>query len=146
MMRKPASRKVVGLQVGNVGGRPWSPRQTRVSREPTYAFTRAKEAPGRVRYLSPEERDKLLNDAVMTIKAKDGRTSTAPRVPKPTLPLYILAALRTGARRGELLALRWADVDMKARMLTFRQTKNGDSRMVPITHTLREALQALLGL
>ena len=55
----------------------------------------------------------------------------------------MLGALQTGARRGELLSLRWADVDMKARMLTFRQTNNGDSRTVPITETLREALQAL---
>lgn len=110
---------------------------------PARGIKRAKEAPGRVRYLSAEERDKLLNGAVVTIKAKDGRTWTSRREPNSTLRLYMLAALQTGARRGELLSLRWADVDMKARMLTFRQTKNGDSRTVPITDTLREALQAL---
>jgi integrase len=64
------------------------------------------------------------------------------RIP-PALRLYILAALQTGARRGELAALTWADVDMKARMVTFRQTKNGDARTVPMTDTLREVLQAL---
>ncbi len=111
---------------------------------PAHGIKAAKEAPGRVRYLSAEERDKLLNGAVMTIKAKDGRTWTSRRS-LTTLRLYMLAALQTGARRGELLSLRWADVDMKARMLTFRQTKNGDSRIVPITDTLREALQALPG-
>jgi integrase len=110
---------------------------------PAHGIKGAKEAPGRVRYLTAEERDKLLNGADVTVKAKDGRTWTVRRMPNPALRLYILAALQTGARRGELLALRWADVDMKARMLTFRQTKNGDSRTVPITDTLREALQAL---
>lgn len=110
---------------------------------PARAVKRAKEAPGRVRYLTPEEREKLLNGADITVKAKDGRTWTARQAPSPTLHLYILAALQTGARRGELLNLRWADVDMKARRLTFRVTKNGDARTVPMTDTLRETLQAL---
>jgi integrase len=110
---------------------------------PARGIKRAKEAPGRARYLSAEERNMLLKGAVVTIKAKDGRTWTAHREPNPTLRLYMLAALQTGARRSELLGLRWADVDMKARMLTFRQPKNGESRSVPITDTLREALQDL---
>jgi len=84
-----------------------------------------KEAPGRVRYLTPEEREALLQKA------------------NPTLRLYILAALHTGARRSELLRLTWADVDMKARTTTFRHTKNGEARSVPMTETLRQALQAL---
>ena len=32
---------------------------------------------------------------------------------------------------------------MKARTLTFRQTKNGDARTIPMTATLRELLQGL---
>ena len=51
------------------------------------------------------------------------------------LPPYIVAALQTGARRGELLGLRWADVDMRARTVTFPKTKNGDSRTVPLDLT-----------
>jgi integrase len=54
-----------------------------------------------------------------------------------------VAALQSGARRGELLNLRWSDVDMKARTVTFRQTKNGDARTIPMTATLSELLQAL---
>ena len=77
---------------------------------PAHGVRGAKEAPGRVRYLSAEERDTLLNGADVTVKAKDGRTWTVRRVPNPALRLYILAALQTGARRGEVLALRWADV------------------------------------
>jgi integrase len=57
--------------------------------------------------------------------------------------LYILAALQTGARRGELASLRWSDIDMKARTIAFAKTKNGERRVVPLTDTLREALQAL---
>jgi integrase len=110
---------------------------------PARGIKRAKEAPGRVRYLAPEERDKLLNGADMTVKATDGRTWTVHRAPNPVLRLYILAALQTGARRGELAALTWGDVDMKVRTLTFLHTKNGHARTVPMTDTLREALAAL---
>jgi integrase len=55
----------------------------------------------------------------------------------------MLAALHTGARRSELVRLRWADVDMRARTITFRHTKNGYSRSVPMTDTLRQAFAAL---
>jgi hypothetical protein len=58
---------------------------------PARGIKRAKEAPGRVRYLSPEGRDKLLNGADMTVTAKDGRTSTTHRAPNPALRIYILA-------------------------------------------------------
>lgn len=110
---------------------------------PARAVRRAKEAPGRVRYLTAEECEQLLNGADVEIAAKDGRKWTAHQCPSPVLRLYILAALQTGARRGELLNLRWADVDLKARRLTFRVTKNGEARTVPMTDTLREALLAL---
>jgi integrase len=110
---------------------------------PARRVKRAKEAPGRVRYLTPEERDTLLNGADETVTANDGRTWVAHHAPSPALRLYILAALHTGARRGELLPLTWAGVDMKARTITFRHTKNGHARTVPMTDTIREALVAL---
>jgi len=84
-----------------------------------------KESPGGVRYLTPEERATLLEGA------------------PPALHPYIVAALHTGARRGELLGLRWTDIDMRTRSVTFPKTKNGDSRSVPMTDTLRELLASL---
>ena len=38
-----------------------------------------------------------------------------------------------GPRRGELLRLEWQDVDIGRREFTLRQTKNGESRTVPMT-------------
>jgi integrase len=110
---------------------------------PAARVKKAKEPDGRVRFLTPEERDALVNGADGTVKAADGRAWTIRHEPSTTLRPYIVAALQTGARRSELLRLRWADVDMKRRTVTFRETKNGSDRPVPMTATLHELLDKL---
>lgn len=64
----------------------------------------------------------------------------------------ILLALRTGLRHGELLALRWEDVDLVAGRIVVRRTvwrgiegppKSGREREVPLSSEAREALRAL---
>src|SRR5262249_23794832 len=92
--------------------------------DPARRIKRAKEGAGRVRYLSPEERDLLLNGKDIIVTSTDGRTWVARRRPHPVLRLYIVFALSTGARRAELIRLRWSGVDMKRRMITFTETKN----------------------
>lgn len=104
---------------------------------------KTKEPTGRVRYLTPEERHALLEGADITVKAQDGRAWTVHHAPTPALRLYILVALHTAGRRAELLRLSWFDVDMRQRTITFRGTKNGSDRTVPMTDTVREALQEL---
>ena len=54
-----------------------------------------------------------------------------------------LVSFNTDARRGELLKLRWADVNLKEGYLTFLDTKNGGDRIVPIIGAARTALEAL---
>jgi integrase len=54
-------------------------------------------------------------------------------------------ALSTGARRGELIRLKWTDVDLdptRARA-TVHDTKNGDRRVLPLVGKALEALRAL---
>jgi integrase len=63
----------------------------------------------------------------------------------------ILVALRTGLRHGELLALRWQDVDLVAGRLLVRQAlagkkidtpKNGRTREVPLSDDAMRTLKA----
>jgi integrase len=84
-----------------------------------------KEPPGRVRYLRLEEVEKLLNACVDHIRP------------------IVVTALNTGMRKGELLNLRWADVDLKNRKVTVINSKNNESRVIPINQTLYQELLAL---
>ena len=58
----------------------------------------------------------------------------------------ILFAVYTGCRQGELLRLRVEDVDLDNRLLTFRDTKNGDDHVIDIHSGLDAVLQWRLAL
>jgi integrase len=86
---------------------------------PMRKVSKPKEPRGRIRFLSDDERQRLLD------ACKASRN--------PYLHTVVVLALATGARKGELLSLRWPDVDLKRGTLTFHQTKNGERRAVPLT-------------
>ena len=46
-------------------------------------------------------------------------------------------------RRGEILNLRWSDIDLDRRQLTIRDSKNGESRTVEINSHLADTLGSL---
>jgi integrase len=60
-----------------------------------------------------------------------------------TLPAIITLAVETAARRGELIKLRWEDVDLKNRTVFLGDTKNGEDREVPLSPTAIETLRTL---
>lgn len=45
----------------------------------------------------------------------------------------ILLALETGARRGELVNLKWSNINLIKRTANLSETKNGDDRKVPLS-------------
>lgn len=53
----------------------------------------------------------------------------------------VLFALETGMRRGELLQLKWADINFQNQIATLWETKNGDRRVVPLSSKAVETLQ-----
>lgn len=55
--------------------------------------------------------------------------------------LYTIA--NTGARRGEILKLKWRDVDFDLNVLTFRITKLKDDRQVVMSPRLRKLIENL---
>ena len=63
----------------------------------------------------------------------------------PWLQRLILAALETGCRRGELLALQWADVSLTRAQLTIRAetTKTRTMRQIPVSGRLLAVLKLI---
>ena len=55
----------------------------------------------------------------------------------------IIVAVATALRVGEILKLEWSDLDKENRLLTLRDTKNGDNRVVPLSPTAFDVLGAL---
>jgi integrase len=53
---------------------------------------------------------------------------------------FLLTALFTGMRRGELMALRWENVDLTARTLHLPRTKNSDPLNLPLSSFLADLL------
>jgi integrase len=84
------------------------------SHNPFLEVGRFRESGGRVRFLSEQERKRLLTET-----AKD-----------PVLHAFVVLALATAARAGELLALTWHDTDLKEGRLLLRMTKNAQPRTV----------------
>ena len=55
----------------------------------------------------------------------------------------VILALGTGARRGELLNLKWEQVDFRTKAIHFTKTKSGKARTVPMNETVYETLLKL---
>jgi len=83
----------------------------------------------RCRYLTREEVNRLI-EAVKSIKAIEQKTA-------------ILLLLYTGCRRGEILSLRWDQVNIERAELYLQRTKNGKPRTVPLTTPASEVLAQL---
>jgi integrase len=61
----------------------------------------------------------------------------------PLVRHVFLFALATGMRRGEVIALRWENVDQEQRTAHLPLTKNGDARTVPLSPGALEVLSQL---
>jgi integrase len=79
----------------------------------------------RLRYLSKEECKALINDCNSHLKP------------------IVITAINTGMRKGEILSLKWDNVDLKHGFILLDRTKNGERREIPINDTLRTILQGL---
>lgn len=81
----------------------------------------------KTRFLSDAERERLL------------QACKASKWPK--LYLLVLMALSTGARKGELLGLRWQDIDFGAKLAEVARSKNGDAKALPLVPAAVEELE-----
>lgn len=84
---------------------------------------------GRVRFLSDDERVRLLK------ACKESRN--------PYLYIVVVLALSTGMRQGEIMGLTWDVVDLNRGRAILHETKNGERRAVAITGHALDLLKEL---
>jgi integrase len=82
------------------------------------------EGQGRDRVLSQEEKTRLLEECTNSRN--------------PNLFPIVSLALMTGMRHGEIVGLRWKEIDFVNRTVTLNQTKNGDRRVIPLTGEMEQ--------
>lgn len=93
-----------------------------------------------------------VRDTLPKPETKDGDSLQREQLPawfaavrqigNPVISYYLQALLLTGARREEMAALRWEDVDFQWRSLTIRDKVEG-TRIIPLPPYLAQLLQAL---
>ena len=86
---------------------------------PVSNVTRPRNSQARIRFLSEDERQRLL-EVCKTSK-------------HPYLYTVVVLALSTGARKMELLTLRWPDVDLQRGSIALHDTKNKERRALSLT-------------
>jgi integrase len=77
------------------------------------------EPSGRIRFLSDSERKRLFNACIGSQWDK--------------LYLLVMMAITTGSRKGELMNLRWIDIDFDRQTAYVKTTKNGQPKVLPLT-------------
>lgn len=87
--------------------------------------------PGRSRLLTKEEEARLI-DELKPVRRRS-----------PWMVPLVMLALESAMRRGELLSLRWENINLAAQTAFLPLTKNGTSRTVPLS---KKAIAILEGL
>jgi integrase len=100
-----------------------------IQENPMRKISKLPEPRGRVRFLDDEERERLLEAC---------KAST-----NPQLHTLVVLALSTGARHGELINLNWRDIDWQRRVITLHDTKNKETRFLPLVHYALKLMEDL---
>ena len=75
----------------------------------------------RLRYLEREEAERLVHNC------------------KGYTKRIVIIALNTGMRKGEILGLKWPDIDFRRGIIYLLDTKNGERREVPMNDIVKRA-------
>jgi integrase len=96
---------------------------------PMRKVTKPKEPRGRIRFLSDDERVRLLE------ACKHSHVHFLTHI--------VLVALSTGARSSEIMGLTWKEVDLIKESILLLDTKNGEIRAVPLVGIALEHMKEL---
>jgi len=89
---------------------------------PAWGVKQRKENPGAFDFLRRDELDRFLSAVT------------------PTWRTFFTLAVYTGMRKGELLSLRWENLDLRSGIITVPDSKNGDCRYIPMNTAVRDTI------
>ena len=104
---------------------------------PVSNVTKPEEPRGRTRFLSDDEiidGEKVDGERTRLLKACRQSDNNY-------LYTVVVLALSTGMRQGEIMSLKWSDVDLKKGQITLFETKNKEIRVVPIAGRALESMK-----
>lgn len=99
-----------------------------------WGFVRMENPVQKVSYCPERQMERILSDEEAERLIWNSGKSLRP---------VVVTALRTGMRKSEILAVRWADVDFKRRYIRVERSKNNRSRKIPMNSALRDELSKL---
>ena len=97
---------------------------------------------GVIRWLKPEEEQRLRAALLGNIETRAHLAQYQEPLVRHRL-CELNVALDTGMRKGEQYGLKWTDVDFDQRVITLRDTKNGESRLVYMIDDVVAAFEQL---
>jgi len=110
------------------------------------------------RYKAIINRDAVVEDSLLAIlpsknSKKDGDVlrknniadwfSAVQKISNKVISAYLQCLLITGARRGELIALKWADVDFKAKTVWLKDKIKTEGRYIPLNRYMEKLIESL---
>ncbi len=99
-----------------------------IQENPVMKISKPKISNGRTRFLNDDEKERLLQ-ACQESESKG------------LYPIVILA-LSTGMRRGEIMNLKWGEVDLDRGSILLQTTKNGERRFIPLVGKALDLLRS----
>jgi len=109
----------------NVASKEWG----WINESPMGGVRRLREPRGRVRFLEKDELDSLLRACLESSNR--------------FLHTIVLLAVSTGMRKGEMLGLRWRDIELESGWAILHDTKNGERRRVTLRGVALSSLRSL---
>ena len=101
-----------------------------VEANPLTKIEKPKQPKGRERFLADDERDRLLQACTES--------------PSPYLYAIVVLAISTGMRYSEILGLRRQQIDLQKGRIVLSDTKNNETRSVPLVGYARDVIVELL--
>lgn len=115
-----------------------------IQNNPLQKTAKLREDNHKIRFLTVKEEQRLFN-AIEYEQIVIDRYTKQKKIIKPYqfLKPIVTTALQTGRRRGEILNLKWCNIDQTYGFIELLDTKSGKARKIPISNALQEVFDSI---